>query len=211
MGAVSDLGSPLVPLNAVLVVVQTLTFGALLWYAFETMRLRKATERLREVTADQARIGVMPVMRVAFNKAPDKVFLENIGTGIATRALLQGFRVKADDGNMWRCMFEPVYTVQPGKDAHTPAVIEMEAAEPTQRMAVLDERVVLDYVRRALSQRDPLVLSLHWTDVLGNAYRSEARIDWLSFSMFREHRREHRPTTLPPTREVTFPDSLEPA
>lgn len=144
-------------LGYVLALIQAGTLLAQLWYACET-------HKLREATAQQTRLCVMPVMRVVLYKAPDKVFIENVGNGIATQVELQGFRFKPDDGNAWRHTFEAVATVPPGRDAHANSEVAPEAqpsgshaGDPSvfanMLRAMRGEKVLLGFVQTATENK----------------------------------------------------------
>lgn len=60
------------------------TLLALLWYAWETRRLRFETQR-------QARLSSLPVASVEFRRGPDQIFVRNSGPAIVAKAVLQGF------------------------------------------------------------------------------------------------------------------------
>jgi len=188
--------------QVLLLAVQTVTAVVLLWYALET-------RRLRQEAAKQTRLGIVPVVRVVLHRGPDKVFLENVGSGMATKAVLQGFRFQSDDGKSWRCTFEAIAGVLPGREAALRAETEMEGVEPPQSY-VLNETAVFEHIRCAMKGKDSLVLALHWTDLLGTAYRSEVRIDRNRFYVFQDHGRPNPATTLPPEQAKSFPDSLDP-
>lgn len=184
-------------------IIQALTFLALLWYAWETRRLRQETGK-------QVRISVMPVLRVLFHRAPEGIFVENVGQGTATKAVLQGFRFKSDDGNTWRQTFHTVNGIEPGAKRLISGETELEPTNQGQRYA-LDGRAVFEHMHRAIhAGKETLVLALYWTDILGHAYRSDIAIDATRLSLFREHGSPQPATALPPKETRFCPDSLDP-
>ena len=186
-------------------VVQVLTLAALVWYAWET-------RTMRSVSATQMRLTVMPIVRVEFHKAPDKIFIENIGFGIASKALLQGFRYR-DRENILRCDFEEVHSIQPGKSAAPYIDIELEQLgserlDPSRSISV-GGREIFHAIGRALEAREPLLLRLYFMDVLGHCYRSDLRISFLQFGGF-VATGDEQPETFNPVQCYSFPKSIKP-
>jgi hypothetical protein len=71
---------------------------------------------------------IAPYVRLVFQKAPDKVLLENIGPGIVAKARLQGFTWK-EGAETWQCAFEPVYTILPHETMPMRFNIEIKAEQ----------------------------------------------------------------------------------
>jgi hypothetical protein len=161
-------------------IAQVLTLAALGWYALETRMMRIDNSQ-------QVRLTIMPIVRVVLAKAPDKVFLENIGAGIASKAWLQGFRYK-DGNDTLRCSFDSVHKILPGKEVAPYIDIVVEQA-PLGRLgpahtAPAGGNMVFRAIGHAVKRDRPLVLKLYVVDVLGHCYVSDVRIYWEDFALF---------------------------
>ena len=113
----------------------------------------------------------MPIIRVVLAKAPDKLFLENIGTGIASKVWLQGFRYR-DGNDTLRCSFDSVHKILPGRQLspYTDVVIEQAPLGRLGQTAPAGGNMLFRAVGHALRHDRPLVLKLYVMDVLGNCY-----------------------------------------
>jgi len=188
-------------ISLVQTIILALTFAGLVWYAVETMRLRRTGEA-------QLRLTAMPIVQVSFNLAPPKVFLRNVGVGIAMRTLLQGFRFE-DEGVRWRCTFEPTQTILPNQEVVLEFGIEREPFG-TEHERWSDPRIIFSTAFRRAIRAGRLILNLYAMDVLGNCYESEVQLPWDDFTLFMEFGRPQPKTSSPKLRRG-FPDSVEPA
>ena len=182
-------------------IILALTLAGLVWYVVETRRLRKVGE-------GQLRLTAMPIVQVSFNLAPPKVFLRNVGVGIAMRTLLQGFHFE-DESVTWRCTFEPTQTILPNQEVVLEFGIEREPID-TAHERWSDPRIIFSKAFRRAIRTGHLVLDLYSMDVLGNCYESEARMSWEDFTLFMEFGKP-QPRTSSPKLRKGFPNSVEPA
>lgn len=167
---------------AVQAVVGAFTLLALLWYAWETRKLRFETQR-------QARLSSLPVARAELHRAPDRIFIRNSGQAIVGKAALQGFRFRGADGGVWRCTFTSTAMISSGVSV---SVFDDIALEEYDSRAILDERALFQTAfSRALAGRSSIRLALYTTDVFGTCYRSELEISSVDFSRWWD---EGRPT-----------------
>jgi hypothetical protein len=139
---------------------------------------RRSTQRVEVVNPESVQ-QFIPYVRLIFQKAPDKVLLENIGTGIAAKALLQGFIFKDDQGESWHCTFETVHTIQANKIAP----VRLEIENPKSGATLSDRAIFHIAFRHALHVLNdtPLILNLVSQDILGNCYESQVHVhstDW---------------------------------
>jgi hypothetical protein len=155
--------------------ILALTFGALLWYAIETMRHRK-------MAASQLRLSMMPLPQVVFHRAPDKVFVRNMGPGAATRVILQGFWFRWGQQRS-RCTFSPV-----GGMLYPRGEVVLDLEIESEDGQALEDRHVLEVAFRNAWQgmAETLVLQVYAEDVLGHCYKSEVRISRRRFATFRD-------------------------
>lgn len=156
-----------------------------------TLLLVVATAYIVRETHRQRVQHVTPYVRVIFQKAPDKVLLENIGAGTAAKALLQGFLFKDSQGEEWRCTFETVHTIQSTKV--TPVRFEIE--NPKSGTVLLEDNAIFHIAfRHALHMLTdaPLILKLVSQDTQQNCYQSEVRVDGADWYMAWKQGREQR-------------------
>jgi hypothetical protein len=182
-------------------IILALTFAALVWYAAETMRLRKTTEA-------QLRLAALPIIRLSLNLAPPKVFLCNVGTGIAMRTLLQGFRFQRN-GTSWRCTFESTEVILPGQEIPIDFEIEREPVN-TAHEQWSDPNIIFQIAFRNAIGIGRLYLRLYVMDALGSCHESEVAFSWGDFTLFMEFGKP-QPRTSRSQASPQFPDSVRPA
>src|SRR2546425_8412038 len=164
-------------------------------------------------TAKQVRLTALPLLRVVFHRAPDKVFLHNASTAsaasAASRARLQGFRFTWNDAP-WQCTFEPTGMIVPGEETRLEVNIDQGPVE--DGTGVPGNQVFTTAFSNALSIARPgMVLALHFEDMLGSCYRSEVHIDFVDLEFFLADVGHHeiRPKISKTTLVEDFPESLE--
>jgi len=154
---------------------------------------------------------VIPYVRVVFQKAPDKVLLENVGVGVAAKAILQGFSWK-DGGEIWRCTFDTVYTILPHEIV--PVRFHIDLPERVGGPLVGGSDIFEIAFQHVIQAVDPVALDLYLDDIVGNCYKSRVRIDsqdWYTSWKFRDEQR-WAAVTLPPVRERRMcPETIAPA
>ncbi len=151
----------------------TLTFFALVWYAWET-------KRLRITISEQLRISVMPFVQVRMYRNPDRIHVENVGPGIASKVLLQGFRYTYNGGR-WKCTFEPATLLPPRQFAH----LGMSIASETSSQHFEDPSKALMYaLQYAIQEYGIIRLEVYTQDILGNSYKAYTSIGGPHFFEF---------------------------
>lgn len=176
---------------------------------------RRSTQRVEVVNPPEsvpsAVQQAIPYVRLVFQKAPEKVLLENIGPGIAVKALLQGFTFKDGQGDDWECTFEAVHTIQ----FHETVPVGFEIKNLTRGIFMSENRTLFHVAfRHALHvlTETPLILRLVYQDMFGNCYESQVRIDGANWYIAWKEGREHRwaAVTSAPVRIPEWPATLPP-
>lgn len=173
---------------------------------------RRSAQRVEVVSPPESAQRFIPYVRLIFQKAPDKVLLENIGPGIAAKALLQSIMFKDDQREYWECTFEIVHTIQP----HEAVPVRFEIKSPKSGR-ILSEDVAIFHIafRHAFAVRPdlpgfPLTLRLFSQDILGNCYESQVQIDGADWYSAWKQGREQRwaAVTSAPVRIKQWPERL---
>ena len=151
---------------------------------------------------------VIPYVRVVFEKVSGKVLLENIGPGIVTKAMLQGF-VREDQGERRQFKFEPVYAILPRETV--PVKLRIELPEYIGQPILTGREIFKMAFENAPVLGDALTLDVVQEDILRNCYKSQVRVHTQELFMFLNYGNEERwaiaPT--PPVREKhKCPDTL---
>lgn len=90
------------------------TLGVIIWYSYETRRLRKATVKQTEL-----QLTPYLILNYAVEKEiPEYTYLlcKNIGNTSALNVRVETFEVKDNSGKlMWKVDFNPLYVLEPNK------------------------------------------------------------------------------------------------
>lgn len=142
------------------------TLLALLWYAYETLRLRRATE------AQTTQI-LMPILRLQHQE--QRLLLSNIGPGIARSVLMQPIRYVNWAGDLITLEFKPIVALSTGST---------EFLQPTIRRREVGEEDFLelgptriDDVLEAFGtgRNTEWLQAIYFCNARGEAYEAEFR------------------------------------
>lgn len=191
--------------------ILTLTLIVLAWYAYETMRLRRATE-------EQTRQALMPVLKVRFSG--EEIVMENLGPGIAAKVLMQPIRYLDPAGGMVHCTFRPLFMLSPLKpEAVRP---EITRQEPVTRLSLedreaqtvtvldLDPSRLKDLLLAAGYRRERFVQSVYYSDIVGRTYRLPVTWEHPSIQTRSVGLSHPEPASEAPEPVDVFPGSPEP-
>lgn len=155
-------------------VVAAIAVPLLAWYAYDTMKLRRATEQ-------QARHALTPVLKLQFDSENGEITLRNLGPGVAARALLQPIRYLDSAGGKVDCHFRDLFMVHSLRPE--PLRAEITRVDPITEitlrkkgpggMTVVDlaPSRLKDLILAAGYKTERFIQLMYFTDIVGRVYR----------------------------------------